>query len=51
MFNSFSHDRLIEERCSLLRKLEKYEDLKMLDAWNDCWSRLSEINRILELNP
>lgn len=47
----FSHDRLIEERDILLRKLEKYEDMKMLDAWNDAWSRLMEINRILEVNP
>lgn len=51
MINFFPHDRLIEERSSLLRKLQKYEDLKMLDAWNDCWFRLSEINRILESNP
>lgn len=51
MINCFPHERLVEERSFLLRKLEKYEDLNMLDAWNDCWSRLSEINRILELNP
>lgn len=47
----YPHDCLIEERDFLLRQLEKYEDLQMLDAWNDCWSRLLEINRILELNP
>jgi hypothetical protein len=51
MFDFFPHDRLIEERSSLLRKLEIYEYLKMLESWVDCWSRLQEINRILELNP
>ena len=46
----YPHDRLVEERSHLLKKLEKYEDLQMLDAWNDTWFRLSEINRLLELN-
>lgn len=47
----YPHDRLLEERESLLRKLAKYEDSRNLDAWNDAWSRLCEINRILEVNP
>lgn len=51
MYGTWTRDRLLAERASLLCKLEKYEDSKNLDAWNDTWSKLSQINRILELCP
>lgn len=47
----YPHDCLVEERSHLLKKLEKYERLKMLDAWNDAYARLCQIDSILEFNP
>ena len=51
MYGTWTRDRLLDERASLLRKLEKYEDMKNLDAWNLAWSQLHQINSILELCP
>ena len=51
MYGTWSRDRLLAERAFLLSKLEKFEDCKNVDAWNDTWSKLSQINRILELCP
>lgn len=51
MYGTWTRERLQDERRLLLCKLEKYEDSKNLDAWNDTWSKLSQINRILELCP
>lgn len=51
MYDLWSRERLLQEREHLLRKLEKYEDLHMLDAWNNVYCELHQIDSILELCP